>query len=148
VESSPPQPSIRKPGRIYFSTPSGFDPFNPQRPTVHALDKNTGEVLWQNTLEESADASFAPTSAIPGVVFVGSALDGLLRAYEAATGKKLASIPVGFSLASAPAIVDGIVIVGAGVGERTGDSSDPSDIASRIPQNVTALCVPGTPHCK
>jgi outer membrane protein assembly factor BamB len=138
----------KKTGRIYFSTPSGFDPFNPQRPTVHALDKNTGEVLWQNTLEESADASFAPTSAIPGVVFVGSALDGLLRAYEAATGKKLASIPVGFSLASAPAIVDGIVIVGAGVGERTGDSSDPSDIASRIPQNVTALCVPGTPHCK
>ncbi len=147
-----------KAGRVYFSTAPGFDPFNPQRPTVHALDKNTGEVVWQNTLEQDADASFAPTSAIPGIVFVGSVLSsppplgvqpiGFLRAYDAATGEKLTSFPVGFAVASAPAIVDGIVIVGAGVGERTGDLADPAEIVSRIPQNVTALCVPGTPHCK
>jgi polyvinyl alcohol dehydrogenase (cytochrome) len=135
-------------GRIYLSTAPGFDPFPPQRPTVHALDKDMGTVLWQNTLEENADASFAPTSAIPGVVFVGSLLDGLLRAYDAATGEKLASIRVGFSLASAPAIVDGIVILGAGIGERTGDPADPAEITSRIPQNVTALCVPGAPACQ
>ena len=101
-------------------------------------------MLWQNTQEENADASFAPTSAIPGVVFVGSLLDGILRAHDAVTGKKLASIRVGFSLASAPAIVDGIVIVGAGIGERTGDPADQGEITSRIPQNVTALWVPGT----
>jgi hypothetical protein len=86
VESSPAAVD-KNTGRIYFSTASGFDPFNPQRPT-------------------------------------GSGKSGRLSS------------------------VDGIVIVGAGVGERTGDSSDPSDIASRIPQNVTALCVPGTPHCE
>ena len=134
----------RAAGRIYFSTAPGFDPFNPQRPTVHALDKDTGAVLWQNTQEENADPSFAPTSAIPGVVFVGSLLDGILRAYDAVTGEKLASIRVGFSLASAPAIVDGIVILGAGLGERTGDPMDQGAITSRIPQNVTALWVPGT----
>jgi outer membrane protein assembly factor BamB len=137
----------QKAGRVYFSTAPGFDPFNPQRPTVHALERDTGTVLWQNTQEENADASFAPTSAIPGVVFIGSLLDGLLRAYDAATGEKLASIRVGFSLASAPAVVDGTVLVGAGIGERTGDPADPGEITSRIPQNVTALCVPGTPHC-
>jgi outer membrane protein assembly factor BamB len=138
----------KRAGRIYFSTAPGFDPFNPQRPTVHALERDTGTVLWQNTLEENADASFAPTSAIPGVVFIGSLLDGLLRAYDAATGEKLASIRIGFSLASAPAVVDGIVLIGAGIGERTGDPADPGEITSRIPQNVTALCVPGTTHCQ
>jgi outer membrane protein assembly factor BamB len=147
-----------KASRVYFSTAPGFDPFNPQRPTVHALDKNTGEVVWQNTLEQDADASFAPTSAIPGIVFVGSVPSsppplgvqpiGFLRAYDAATGEKLTSFPVGFAVASAPAVVDGIVIVGAGVGERTGNLADPAEIVSRIPQNVTALCVPGPPHCK
>jgi outer membrane protein assembly factor BamB len=141
--------AVDKPaGRIYFSTAPGFDPFNSQRPTVHALDKDTGTVLWQNTQEENADASFAPTSAIPGVVFIGSLLDGILRTYDAATGEKLASMRVGFSLASAPVIVDGIVLIGAGIGERTGDPADLSEITSRIPQNVTALCVPGTPHCQ
>ena len=34
-------------GRIYVSTaPGSLDPFTPQRPTVHALDKNTGAILW------------------------------------------------------------------------------------------------------
>ena len=99
-------------------------------------------MLWQNTQEENADPSFAPTSAIPGVVFVGSLLDGILRAYDAVTGEKLASIRVGFSLASAPAIVDGIVILGAGLGERTGNPMDQGEVTSRLPQNVTALWVP------
>ena len=147
----------QKAGRIYFSTAPGSDPSDPQQPTVHALDMNTGGVVWQNTLEQDADASFAPTSAIPGIVFVGSVPSspplgvqpiGFLRAYDAATGEKLTSFPVGFAVASAPAVVDGIVIVGAGVGERTSNPADPAEIVSRIPQNVTALCVPGTPHCK
>jgi polyvinyl alcohol dehydrogenase (cytochrome) len=137
-----------KAGRIYFSTaPGSFNPFNPQRPTVHALEKDTGAILWQNTLEENADASFAPTSALPEVMFVGSIIEGALRAYDATTGDKLASVPLGFAVASAPAIVDGIVVVGAGVGDR-GNPGSPEDLASRVPQNITALCIPGTRHCQ
>ena len=133
--------------RIYFSTASGDDPLNPQRPTVHALDADTGAIVWQNTAEPGADASYAPTSAIPGVVFVGTTVGGAVRAYDAATGARLASVPVGFTLASAPALVDGTAIVGAGAGERSGDPTDLSDVTSRLPQNVTGLCVSGTPGC-
>jgi outer membrane protein assembly factor BamB len=97
-----------------------------------------------------ADASFAPTSAIPGVVFIGSVLSGTLRAYDAATGAKLASLvlPGGFAVASAPAVVDGLVIVGAGVGARSADPEDPANLASYMPQPVTAFCVPGTGACE
>jgi hypothetical protein len=135
--------------RIYFSTAPGTFSLlgNPQRPTVHALDAGTGAVLWQNTAEPTADASFAPASAIPGVVFVGSATSGTLRSYDAANGARLGGIGVGFALAAAPAVVEGTVLVGAGTGSRSSNPSSPGEIASRTPQNVTALCVPGTPAC-
>ena len=133
--------------RIYVSTAPGRDTFNPQRPTVHALDADTGAIVWENTAEPDADASFAPTSAIPGVVFVGKDLGGALRAYDARTGAKLTSVTVGFTLASAPAVVDGTAILGAGSGEHTSDPTDTSDVAAHIPQSVTALCAAGTPGC-
>jgi polyvinyl alcohol dehydrogenase (cytochrome) len=133
--------------RVYFSTAPGTDVFAPQRPTVHALDLDTGAVVWQNTSETMADASFAPTSAIPGVVFVGGAASGTLRSYDAATGARLGGVPVSFVLAAAPAVVDGHVLVGGGVGEQSGDPTDAADIVSRIPQSLTALCVPGSPAC-
>ena len=87
-------------GRIFFSTAPGTDDdlFNPQRPTVHALDLNTGAIVWENTAELNADASFAPTSAIPGVVFVGGAISANLRSYDAVTGAKLGSIPVAIAV--------------------------------------------------
>jgi polyvinyl alcohol dehydrogenase (cytochrome) len=133
--------------RIYLSTAPGSSVFSPQRPTVHALDLDTGGVAWQNTGEANADASFAPTSAIPGVAFVGGALSGNLRSYATATGTKLGSVSVTFVLAAAPAVVDGHVLVGGGVGEQSDDPTDQSDVVSRIPQSLTALCVPGTPAC-
>jgi polyvinyl alcohol dehydrogenase (cytochrome) len=139
-----------KAGRIYFSTAPGrfSEIFTPQRPTVHALDMNTGAIVWQNTAEEDADASFAPTSAIPGVVFVGRNLGAALRAYDARTGAKLAEVLFpAFTLAAAPAIVDGLVIVGAGSGERGSDPTDQADMAAHHPARVTALCVPGTRGC-
>src|SRR5439155_12502750 len=91
--------------RVYFSTAPGEDSdiFRPQRPTVHALDIDTGTIVWENTTEPHADASFAPTSAIPGLVFVGKAVGGSLRVYDAATGMLLTSVPIEFTLASAPA---------------------------------------------
>jgi len=134
-------------GRIHFSTAPGSNPFAPQQPTVHTLDMQTGAILWQNTAETNADASFASTSAIPGVVFVGGARSGPLRFYDAAIGAKLGSIPIAFVLASPPAVVDGHVILGGGIGQASDDPMDPANIVSHIPSDVTALCVTHTLAC-
>jgi outer membrane protein assembly factor BamB len=135
-------------GRVYFSTAPGDDVFNPKRPTVHALDLNTGAILWENTAETNADASFAPTSAIPGVVFVGGATTPNLRSYDAQTGAKLGSIATSVVvLASGPTVVDGHVLVGGGAGEQSDDPQDLGNLFSHVPQNITALCVPGSLAC-
>jgi hypothetical protein len=141
-------------GRIYFGTaPGSFaDVGTPQRPTVHALDAATGAILWQNTAEIDADASFSPTSAVPGVAFTsGVSLnpEGLLRSYDVTSGDKVGStnVSVGLPLASAPAIIDGLVICGGGLGVRNGNPNDIAEVSSRVPNPVTALCVPGTRAC-
>jgi polyvinyl alcohol dehydrogenase (cytochrome) len=135
--------------RVYVSTAPGDDVLNPSRPTVHALDADTGAIVWQNTTEVNADASFAPTSAIPGVVFVGQVLGAAVRAYDASTGERLGvfALPGSITLAAAPAIVDGTLIVGGGAGERSDDPNDQGNIVSHAPTNVTALCAAGTPGC-
>ena len=135
--------------RVYFSTAPGEDSdvFTPQRPTVHALDLDTGAIVWENTAEPNADASFAPTSAIPGLVFVGKDVGGNVRVYDAATGKLLTSVGVSFTLASGAAVVDGLVMVGGGSGQRSDDPTDQANAASKTPVSVTALCVAGTRGC-
>ena len=50
-------------------------------------------------------------------------------------------------MASGSAVVDGTLVVGTGIGTRASDPNEPSDITSRIPSIVMALCVPGTPGC-
>jgi len=135
--------------RVYFSTAPGEDSdvFTPQRPTVHALDLDSGAIVWENTAEPNADASFASTSAIPGLVFVGKGVGGAVRVYDAATGMLLTSVGVSFTLASAPAVVDGLVILGGGAGQRSDDPTDAAEVASMAPVKVTALCVAGTRGC-
>jgi outer membrane protein assembly factor BamB len=135
--------------RVFFSTAQGHDEdiATPQRPTVHALDLDTGTIVWENTNEPNADASFTPTSAIPGLAFVGKNLGGAERVYDAATGALLASVPVASTLASAPAIVDGLVILGGGSGARSSDPTDIANAASMTPVAVRALCVAGTRGC-
>jgi len=43
--------------------------------------------------------------------------------------------------------VDGMLLVGSGIGTRTRTGSGPSDITAGAPSPLTALCVPGTPTC-
>jgi outer membrane protein assembly factor BamB len=142
--------------RVYFSTAPGTSEANdpgaspPQRPTVHALDLDTGAVVWQNVDEPSALASFAPTSAIPGVVFAGQLPFAFLRAYETAddASGRLATIDLdNFALASAPVVVNGTLLVGAGIGTRTQSGSGLPDITASVPSDLTALCVPGSAGC-
>ena len=133
--------------QVYFTNPYQ-DLDNPQRPNVHALDMNTGEVLWQKDLPLG---SFAPTSAIPGLVFTGSVISKIY-AFDADTGEMLYASPnIGdTSVASGVVVHDGIVLVGGGIGARspvTGEFPNTSTRNSWIPNNVTALCVPGTTAC-
>jgi outer membrane protein assembly factor BamB len=140
--------------RIYVGTAPGFDPTDPQRPTVHALDADTGAVLWDNGTAPGAgtDASFGPTSVTKDLVFVGGVVAPRLRLFDANTGALLCGSLIGdqilFSaVASGPAVVDGTLLVGTGIGTRTGDPSDPAEIAASVPSSVVALCVPKSKGC-
>jgi len=117
------------------TTLTGTEPGEP-RPGLHALDPVTGAVRWYTrnydiclpSTKPACDAGLsAPATAIPGVVFAG-ALDGHLRAYDAATGEILwqdntvreyytvNGVPGqggGFS-AAGPLVIDGHVVVNSG----------------------------------
>lgn len=140
-------------GVIYSSTAPGLDVFNPQRPTVHAFDADTGAILWQHDDpgQVTGDASFGPTSTAGGVVFVGAALSSNLRMFDGASGQLLASKPVsvgGFpGVASGAAVVDGTILVGHGLGQRGPNPASAADLASRQPSSVVAFCVAGAPGC-
>jgi len=79
-----------------------------------ALDPATGKILWQ-TAEPTGSWAFGPVSVANGVVYAG-AMDpkGYMRALDAATGKILWSFASGGSVASGPAIADGMVFWGSG----------------------------------
>ena len=120
----------------------------PSTPTSTPWILHTGKVRWQQDL---VLGSFAPTSAIPGLVFTGSVLTRIY-AFDAVTGEILYSSPnIGnTSVASGVVVHKGIVLVGGGIGARhpiTGEFPDTSTQNSWIPNNVTALCVPGTAGC-
>jgi glucose dehydrogenase len=134
-------------GQVYFTNPYQRLE-DPQHPNVHALDMHTGAVRWQRDLPLG---SFAPTSAIPGVVFTGSVLFKIY-AFDARSGETLYESPTigNTSVASGVVVHNGIVLVGGGIGARhpvTGEFPDTSTQNSWIPNNVTALCVPGTAAC-
>jgi cysteine-rich repeat protein len=137
--------------RIYITTAPGTDadgPFNPQRPTVHALHMDTGAIAWNNAADTTANSSFGPVSAIPGVMFAGQVPGAILRSFDSQTGAPLGNYDLGNSaLASGPAVVDGMLLVGNGIGTRTSTGSGPSDLTAIIPSPLIALCVPGTPTC-
>jgi outer membrane protein assembly factor BamB len=135
--------------RIYFSTAPGFDPLNPQRPTMHALDMDTGAIVWENGSQGTLDndASFSPTTGVPGLAFTGAVQYPYLRAFDAATGELrfgqgIGSLRLGSAIASGATVVDGILLVGTGIGARSSDPNDPSDQVSRFPSPVVALRVP------
>ena len=141
--------------RVLFSTAPGFDVVAAQRPTVHALDMDTGAVLWQNTETGiiDGDASYGPTSATPDVVAVGSVITPHLRLYDAADGTLLVDRNIGepgsFSgISSGATFLDGTLVVGTGIGSRTSTGSSPGDFAANTPSAVVALCAPGTPGCE
>jgi outer membrane protein assembly factor BamB len=141
-------------GRVNFSTAPGLSVFPPQMPTVHSLDIDTGAIVWQNTATTfpGFDASYGPTSGIPGLVIVGSVITPHLRIFDAEEGTLLYDKIIGepgtaSGIASGAAVLDGTLVVGAGIGSRSGGGSSPGDFAANTPSAIIALCVPDSPGC-
>jgi outer membrane protein assembly factor BamB len=145
--------------RVLFSTaPGGFaDVQDPQRPTLHALDMDGGAVVWDSGLAPGHDASFGPTSAIPGLMLAGSVLSSQLRFFETEGDagserlrtERLVEPALGFGdqIASGAVVINGTVLVGTGSGQRGPNPFDPGNLVSNIPSPLVALCLPGAPGC-
>lgn len=143
--------------RVFFGTAPGTDPTHPQRPTVHALDMDTGALVWDNGATADVDATFSPTSAIPGLVFTGATLSSRVRGFETEgdTGARVLrtsrlvvpSIGFGDAVASGAVVINGTLLVGVGIGFRGAVPGDPGNVVSYIPSPLVALCVPGAPGC-
>jgi hypothetical protein len=144
-------PSVDEVGkRIYLNTAPGFNPISPQQPTVHALDLDDGSIVWQNTAEgPNADAAFSPTGGSPGYVFVGNIFPpGRLRVYDSATGDKVVERSMaGQGVASGPTVIDGNIIVGGGIGERSASTGNPAHITSFLSHAIVAFCPVATDGC-
>ncbi len=137
-------------GRIYFSTAAGDGVVNDpamalpaQQPTLHALDMDSGAILWQNDAANGfsppEDASFGPTSASPGVVYFNAVPGASLRVHDAATGAELTRIGLSNAASASMASVrDGTLLIGEGIGPG---------FTAGIDSDLTALCVPGTTGC-
>jgi polyvinyl alcohol dehydrogenase (cytochrome) len=67
--------------------------------------------MWE--AEELPGLIFAPVSAVPGVVFVGTSL-GKLAALDVRTGKELWTYDAPDKTGSGPSIVDGTILWGYG----------------------------------
>lgn len=138
--------------RIHVGTAAGTDPLRPQQPTMHTLDMDTGEVVWQSRSSDFLlrDWTAAPTSSVNDVVFFGSATTATLRSMRAGDGRALLvrTIADGIGAIASPSIVvDGTLVVGTGIGSLSGDPSDISNVSAAQPSDIVALCVPGAPDC-
>lgn len=135
--------------RIYFSTAAGDGVVNnpaskpAQQPTLHALDMDSGAILWQNDAANGFTppqfASYGPTSASPGLVYFGQVPLAALRIHDAASGAELKRVDLShFAAASMATVRDGTVLVGESIGPG---------ITASLPADLTALCVSGTSGC-
>jgi polyvinyl alcohol dehydrogenase (cytochrome) len=95
-------------GLIYGGTFTG-------PPFEFALVTSDGALAWQCPASECSSFSFGPPGIAPGVVFLGDGT-GMLRAFDADTGALLRKLDLGGAISSGPAVVNGMVIVGAGTG--------------------------------
>jgi polyvinyl alcohol dehydrogenase (cytochrome) len=95
-------------GTVYAGTFTG-------PPFIFAFGTMSGTVAWQCSSAECKAFSFGPPGLAAGVVFVGDSA-GQLRAFDATTGALLQKLDLGGGISSGPAVVNDMVIVGAGTG--------------------------------
>ncbi|HEX5614435.1 MAG TPA: PQQ-binding-like beta-propeller repeat protein [Acidimicrobiia bacterium] len=83
-------------------------------PCVHGIDAATGELRWQ---EASAGPTFAPTTIVNDVAFVGSTTDFTLRAMDVDSGAVVWSQEMTGGVAGGVAVVDDTIVAVAGIRE-------------------------------
>jgi len=107
-------------------------------PCMHAFDAATGEIVWQQL---AVGPSYAPTTEVGGVVFVGS-LDFALRGLHARTGEVL------WSDALTGLVSGGVAVVGddlfAVAGFREPGSPGPSETSGVFRYTVDPAVVAST----
>ncbi len=131
------------PERILFTTAIGLSLEMPQKPAAWSLNLADGEVLWS---DRSAAPSYSPTTAIPGVTFMGSLFGGM-TARDAASGRLLRSFPPIGPVASAATPFEGEIFFGAGVGDRGGNPEGDAYQTSLSPSQISAYCLPDAADC-
>jgi glucose dehydrogenase len=138
--------------RIYLATAPGQSLGNVQQPTVHALDMDTGDVVWSfGTDAAPGFPSFGPVTATRDLVFSGALPFARLRIFDAKTGELLAQPNLDeangllTAIASGAAVVDGNLLVGTGIG-AFGEGSQ-GDQTARLDSHLVALCVKGSKGC-
>ena len=130
-------------GMVFFGTGIGKSIEEFQRPSAWALRADDGEVLWS----EDAAPFYGPTSAVPGVVFMGG-VDNRLRGFDADTGEILVSLRLGELAFSQAVIVDGEVFVGSGFGAQSATSIEEAAERGLRRAGVWAFCIAGAPGCE
>lgn len=103
---------------VYFDETSGKEKLQPTdkildlaTPLV-GFDGTTGARVWAAVQAPT----YGPTTAANGVVYSG-AVDDLLRAFDARTGRLLWAFPTGAPVSSGAAITANMVVVGTGTSE-------------------------------
>jgi outer membrane protein assembly factor BamB len=132
--------------KIVVATAPGFDPFDPQRPIVHAFDIDTGAVLWQNG---TVDPAFGPTMGVPGLALTGGTPRPNINFFERDSGELITRLPsttVISGIASGPTVVGGMMFVGGGTGAFNEGSQAAGEANRDTP--VSVFCVIGAPGCE
>lgn len=129
--------------RIWLTTAIGLSLNNPQRPAAWSLDAASGSVRWSN---RSAAPSYAPTTAIPTVTFMGTLFAGAV-ARDADSGESLKVFSPFGPVASAITVLDGELFFGAGVGDRSGHPDGDAYRSSLSPSPISAWCLPEAVDC-
>ena len=82
-------------------------------PSVVALDKNTGEIVWSHAMGSygwsSPTCVYTPSGA--GYVLVGSS-NGMLRLFDGRTGQIVAAADLEANIEGSPAVFDDMLVVG------------------------------------
>lgn len=110
-------PAAQADGRIIGGTAVGGAPH------LHALDAETGDILWQ---QGEAGPTFAAALEVAGIVFLGGT-DYTLRAVDAATGDVLWSQEVRGAVSGGAVVAGDHVVAVAGM--REPGSTEPNDTA-------------------
>jgi quinoprotein glucose dehydrogenase len=132
-----------------FLTKEGYPGIKPPWGTLSAIDLNTGETLWRDTVGDYPDLKAkgihsgtemygGPAVTAGGVIFLAGTSDAKIRAFNKRTGKLLWEADLPASGFATPAIyeVDGkqFVVIACG-GGKLGKPSGDAYVAFTLPAN-------------